>query len=1386
MGVTTGPPKVYLVFWGSQWGSQANNRQGYLTLSGDPNGMAPYYQAFVKGLGTNSELWSGVMTQYCEGVAVGSQSCPDTAAHVGYPAGGALAGVWADTSVAAPASATAAQIGSEAVNAAGHFGNTTPTANRNVQYVVVSPTGTHPDMFPSSGFCAWHSSTNSQFGSLAFTNMPYVNDAGASCGANYVNAGTAGTLDGVSIIGGHEYAETITDQFPVGGWTDSSGNENGDKCAWIRSGQGAAGNLALATGAFAVQSTWANDFAGGAGGCEVSHPIFGVTVTNDFSVSASPTSLSVLQGAGANTTISTATVSGNAQSLTLSVSGLPGGASAGFNPANLTSGNASTLTLTAGAATPAGTYPITVTATGSATHSTSVSFTVTAAPPSGQAVTNGGFETGFNPGWSTAGASETVVAGGHNSNFAARLGNTTATNGDSTMSQTITVPANATLSFWYQPHCPDTISYDQQQMQVRSSTGAILATELNICSNTGVWTQLSTPLNLAGQTVQLWFNSHDDNFAGDPTYLLIDDVSVTGTAPLNDFSVSASPTSLSVVQGAGANTTISTATVSGNAQSLTLSVSGLPGGASAGFNPANLTSGNASTLTLTAGAATTAGTYPITVTATGSATHSTSVSFTVTAPVVNDFSVSASPTSLSVLQGAGANTTISTATVSGNAQSLTLSVSGLPGGASAGFNPANLTSGNASTLTLTAGAATTAGTYPITVTATGSATHSTSVSFTVTAPVVNDFSVSASPTSLSVLQGAGANTTISTATVSGNAQSLTLSVSGLPGGASAGFNPANLTSGNASTLTLTAGAATPAGTYPITVTATGSATHSTSVSFTVTAAPPSGQAVTNGGFETGFNPGWSTAGASETVVAGGHNSNFAARLGNTTATNGDSTMSQTITVPANATLSFWYQPHCPDTISYDQQQMQVRSSTGAILATELNICSNTGVWTQFSTPLNLAGQTVQLWFNSHDDNFAGDPTYLLIDDVSVTGTAPLNDFSVSASPTSLSVVQGAGANTTISTATVSGNAQSLTLSVSGLPGGASAGFNPANLTSGNASTLTLTAGAATTAGTYPITVTATGSATHSTSVSFTVTAPVVNDFSVSASPTSLSVLQGAGANTTISTATVSGNAQSLTLSVSGLPGGASAGFNPANLTSGNASTLTLTAGAATTAGTYPITVTATGSATHSTSVSFTVTAAPPSGQAVTNGGFETGFNPGWSTAGASETVVAGGHNSNFAARLGNTTATNGDSTMSQTITVPANATLSFWYQPHCPDTISYDQQQMQVRSSTGAILATELNICSNTGVWTQFSTPLNLAGQTVQLWFNSHDDNFAGDPTYLLIDDVSVTATVAPPRGPGPATSPSHQPSGHSSVWTDPFVGRNRTIRRWLVAPPGT
>jgi hypothetical protein len=279
VGVTTGSPRVFLVFWGSSWGSSSLNADGDLTFTNDSAGSAPRLQQLFKQLGSNGERWSGVMTQYCEGVSVGAQFCAPGGPHVGYPFTAPLAGVWFDD-VSVPSTTTGHQVAVEAVTAASHFGNGTAAANRNAQYVIVSPHGFHPDGWsPAAGWCAWHDwngdirlpggAAASAVGDIAFTNLPYLLDAGSNCGRNYVNAGGAGTLDGVTLVEGHEYAETITDQLPAGGWTDADDEENADKCAWVGTGGvGGAVNVVTANGSFAMQGSWSNNANGGAGGCE--------------------------------------------------------------------------------------------------------------------------------------------------------------------------------------------------------------------------------------------------------------------------------------------------------------------------------------------------------------------------------------------------------------------------------------------------------------------------------------------------------------------------------------------------------------------------------------------------------------------------------------------------------------------------------------------------------------------------------------------------------------------------------------------------------------------------------------------------------------------------------------------------------------------------------------------------------------------------------------------------------------------------------------------------------------------------------------------------------------------------------------------------------------
>jgi len=252
IGVETAP-KIYLVLWGSQW---TNN---------DPSGEESILSDFYSGVGGSS--WLNSVTQYCQGVASGTVSCRGTGTPAGNPSG-IIAGVWYDNASSAPSKPRQSQIAAEAVRAASHFGHTTAGSNVSVQYVIATSHGHNASGFGSQ-YCAWHSSTSSNYGNIAYTNMPYITDAGASCGANFNGLGPNA---GITIVGGHEMAETITDQFPSGGWLDSSGAENGDKCAWISSGQGASADVNTSNGSYPVQSLWSNAFNSGSGGCVLSYP----------------------------------------------------------------------------------------------------------------------------------------------------------------------------------------------------------------------------------------------------------------------------------------------------------------------------------------------------------------------------------------------------------------------------------------------------------------------------------------------------------------------------------------------------------------------------------------------------------------------------------------------------------------------------------------------------------------------------------------------------------------------------------------------------------------------------------------------------------------------------------------------------------------------------------------------------------------------------------------------------------------------------------------------------------------------------------------------------------------------------------------------------------
>jgi hypothetical protein len=349
-----------------------------------------------------------------------------------------------------------------------------------------------------------------------------------------------------------------------------------------------------------------------------------------------------------------------------------------------------------------------------------------------------------------------------------------------------------------------------------------------------------------------------------------------------------------------------------------------------------------------------------------------------------------------------------------------------------------------------------------------------------------------------------------------------------------------------------------------------------------------------------------------------------------------------------------------------------------------------------------------------------------------------NDFSIAANPTALTIAQGASGTSAVSTSVTGGVAETVNLTVTGAPAGASASLAPASVTAGGASTLTVGAGTAA-PGTYTLTITGTApSATHTTTVSLTVPTPVSNDFSITANPNALTIAQGASGVSTIGTAVTSGVSAPVALTVSGAPSGVTATLNPASVGAGLSSTLSIDVAATAGVGVYPLTVTGVeGGATHTTTVSLTVVA--PVANAVVNGGFETGTLSGWKAAGTAAVITTG--HTGASARLGAPTATRKDSSVSQTFTVPAGATtLSFWYQVHCPDVVTNDWATATLKDTVTRVTKTILAMtCTNNGSWVQLTWDVSAqVGHGLTLKLISHDNAVAATPTYTLYDDVIV------------------------------------------------
>jgi subtilase family serine protease len=199
------------------------------------------------------------------------------------------------------------------------------------------------------------------------------------------------------------------------------------------------------------------------------------------------------------------------------------------------------------------------------------------------------------------------------------------------------------------------------------------------------------------------------------------------------YSLSASPGSVSIVEGNSGSTTITSTASGGFDSAVALSDSGAPSGVTITFSPASITGTGSSTMSIAVASTVAAGTYTITVSGvSGSTTETTTVSLTVTAPVTGGFTISVSPSSGYLFTGESGYAVVTVTATGGFDSAVALTATGVPSGVTSSFSPSSITGSGTAHFNLSVSRNAASGTYPITITGTGGGvTHSTTLTFEV-------------------------------------------------------------------------------------------------------------------------------------------------------------------------------------------------------------------------------------------------------------------------------------------------------------------------------------------------------------------------------------------------------------------------------------------------------------------------------------------------------------------------------------------------------------------------------------------------------------------------------------------------------------------------------
>jgi len=204
---------VRAIFWGSKWGQAG--------FTGDKrSGLDAFYGGIggTQYLNTNRE-YTGTNGQVGTGVTNGAQVV--------------------DTSTAPSRAPSTSAVLAEVAKVI-----TAPVANGYYPVYVDTPRG-------STGYCAWHS--YGTINGVPVTFGFFFNlDGDPGCDPGDASGTKSQGLEALANVSGHEISETLTDPRN-GGWWDSKGAENADKCAWTFHGTSNFGGEQ-----WLIQGNWSN------------------------------------------------------------------------------------------------------------------------------------------------------------------------------------------------------------------------------------------------------------------------------------------------------------------------------------------------------------------------------------------------------------------------------------------------------------------------------------------------------------------------------------------------------------------------------------------------------------------------------------------------------------------------------------------------------------------------------------------------------------------------------------------------------------------------------------------------------------------------------------------------------------------------------------------------------------------------------------------------------------------------------------------------------------------------------------------------------------------------------------------------------------------------